>query len=139
MKYISHRGNLAGPDEKENHPDYVSNALNLGYDVEIDVWHIAGEFFLGHDKPQYSISDSFLENEKFWCHAKNLHALEKMMSRNVHCFWHQEDDMVLTSKKFIWTYPGKDLSTKSIAVLPELVVDWDTSICYGICTDHMDQ
>jgi len=38
MKLISHRGNLFGPNPtNENNPDYILNAIELGYDVEIDV------------------------------------------------------------------------------------------------------
>ena len=73
MKYfISHRGNLQGPDKnQENSPDYVQTALEKGYDVEIDVWFVNDVFYLGHDKPQYQIDESFLKNDKLWCHAKN--------------------------------------------------------------------
>ena len=56
MILISHRGNIMGPNpEQENHPDYIREALNIGYDVEIDVWY-TDKFMLGHDKPQYEFS-----------------------------------------------------------------------------------
>ena len=35
-------------------------------------------------------------------------------------FEHQEDDVTLTSEGYIWTYPNKQLTDNSIAVLPEL-------------------
>ena len=71
MILISHRGNINGPrKELENKPQYIENALKLGYDVEIDVWSIDRVFYLGHDKPQYEVSRWFLHNEKLWCHAK---------------------------------------------------------------------
>ena len=39
MILISHRGNIFGPNKKdENKIEYVENALNLGFDVEIDVF-----------------------------------------------------------------------------------------------------
>ena len=39
MKLISHRGNLNGRiPERENHPDYIDEAIEAGYDVEIDIW-----------------------------------------------------------------------------------------------------
>jgi hypothetical protein len=54
MILISHRGNLNGPNpERENHPDYIWEALRAGYEVEIDVWWVEGKFKLGHDEPQY--------------------------------------------------------------------------------------
>ena len=80
MILISHRGNIDGPNPKmENKPEYVQKALDLGYDVEIDVWLIDGNFFLGHDEPQYKIERSFLQNKKLWCHAKNIEAFYRMI------------------------------------------------------------
>jgi hypothetical protein len=50
MILISHRGNINGKIvEKENHPDYIDEAINLDYDVEIDIWMIEGILMLGHD------------------------------------------------------------------------------------------
>ena len=41
MKLIAHRGNVNGPNpDKENHTDYINEAIILGYDVEIDVWFV---------------------------------------------------------------------------------------------------
>ena len=52
MLLISHRGNISGIDKQsENKPDYILNALNIGYDVEIDIWHYKNELYLGHDEP----------------------------------------------------------------------------------------
>ena len=37
--WIAHRGNTRGPNpEKENQPEYILQAINEGFDVEIDVW-----------------------------------------------------------------------------------------------------
>jgi len=136
MKLISHRGNINGKNlEKENHPDYISKALSLGYDVEVDVWYDNG-FWLGHDKPVYPIRTSFLKNKKLWCHAKNLEAIVEMKNNNIHYFWHQKDDITLTSKGYIWAYPGKQPIKESIAVLPEIYKD-DVSNCIGICSDNI--
>ena len=69
MKLISHRGNINYKiAEKENNPSYISNALNLNYDVEIDVWLIENIIYLGHDKPQYIIDISWLieRKSKIW-------------------------------------------------------------------------
>ena len=47
MILISHRGNLDGKNEsEENNPLYIEEALNAGYEVEIDVWYKYGEFYL---------------------------------------------------------------------------------------------
>ena len=71
MKLISHRGNTEKKKKKsENTVSYINSALSLGFDVEIDVWFNEG-FYLGHDTPNNKVSISYLNNSKFWIHAKN--------------------------------------------------------------------
>jgi len=136
---ISHRGNLNGKvEEAENKPDYIQNAIELGYDVEVDVWFLDGKFWLGHDKPQYQTDYTFLMNEKLWCHAKNLDALFEMKKYAIHYFWHETDTVTLTSKNYVWAFPGKQPINGSIAVMPELYND-DVSKCVGICSDFIKQ
>lgn len=141
MIFIAHRGNWEGPNpEKENHPDYIANALFHNFEVEVDVWVIDGKFILGHDLPQYEVNENFLLNERFWHHAKNIQAfyiLNKMKPNYlINCFFHDTDAAVLTSGGWLWTYPGKELTQDSIAVMPERVPGWDVSKAYGICTDY---
>lgn len=142
MKFISHRGNINGPELKtENTPKQILNCIDLGLDVEIDVWVLENKLFLGHDEALTEIPLSFLkENKTFlWCHAKNFHALKLMHENNIHCFWHQQDDYTLTSKKFIWTYPKiNSFSYDSVLVVikPEDLKK-EMSCCYGICTDYI--
>jgi hypothetical protein len=135
MKIISHRGNLNGPNSiSENSILAISTALGQGFDVEIDVWFKNGKWYLGHDKPNYKINESFLENKKLWCHAKNLDALNLMLKNNkIHCFWHQNDNFTLTSKNYIWTYPNKDTRDNSIIVL--IKKQKIPKKTFGICTD----
>ena len=45
MKLNSHRGNLNGPNEKENSPEYIIESLTLGYDCENDVRYILMDYF----------------------------------------------------------------------------------------------
>jgi hypothetical protein len=140
MIIISHRGNLTGPDKKtENTREQITKALGLGFHVEIDVWYVDNLLYLGHDKPENEIDLEFIKNEKLWCHAKNINALNQMVKLNIHCFWHQNDDYALTTNNFIWTYPGNQLSTKSICVMPELSNYTNKEIlnCAGICSDFI--
>lgn len=141
MKLISHRGNINGPKpDMENNPDYIGRTLSLGFDVEVDVWYINNDYYLGHDYPIYKIKESFLENDKIWSHAKNIYSLFNMnKNEKINCFWHQNDDFTLTSKGFIWTYPDKELTNNSICVLPERSnYDLETiKKCYGICSDFI--
>jgi hypothetical protein len=140
--YISHRGNLDGRViNSENSPDYISNALSKGYEVEIDVWFVSDSFYLGHDEPLYLINEEFLENESLWCHAKNEDAFHKMLQNSkIHCFWHQTDDYTLTSKGICWVFPNKKVNENSIWVLPEHTIYKNITInCLGICSDYISK
>lgn len=141
MKIISHRGNINGPNnERENHPDYINEAIEEGYDVETDVWFINDKWYLGHDNPEYEIKYNFLFDSRFWLHAKNGEAFYKLFkdkNYNFNVFWHTTEDWVLTSKGYIWTYPNKKLYSESICVLPELGYDGNLKECYGICSDFI--
>lgn len=143
MKFISHRGNLENiVKNEENEPDKILYCISLNYDVEIDVWNIKNNFYLGHDEPQYKIEKEFLllNSNFFWCHAKNLKALEQMQQLKIlNYFWHQKDDFTITSKGYIWTYPGNSLTKNSVAVLPEIVNYSlaDLKLSYAICSDSI--
>jgi len=139
MKLIAHRGNINERNpQKENHPDYINEAIKLGYDAEIDVWLIDNKWYLGHDNPEYEIQYNFLLDSRFWLHAKNGEAFAQLINDNyVNTFWHTTEDWILTSKKYIWTYPNKKLFTNSICVLPELGYLGDIKKCHGICSDYI--
>ena len=136
MILISHRGNIKGrkPDQ-ENKPEYIKKALDQGFSVEVDVWYVDNEYYLGHALPQYKIQEKFLQNTKLWCHAKSISALYKMkLNPLIHCFYHISDKVTLTSKGYLWTYPNNKLTDKSICVLPEIQkIKIDN--CAGICSD----
>jgi hypothetical protein len=139
MFLISHRGNISGAKPLlENYPVYISLALRAGFDCEVDVWNINGNYLLGHDSPDFFVKESFLENDKLWCHAKNLQALSSMIRNSkIHCFWHQEDDYTITSRNYIWAYPGKPVVPNCISVLPKNYNIKNLSVCSGICSDNI--
>ncbi len=143
MKLIAHRGNMDGPrPEGENEPAFVRRALQAGFDVEVDVWKIGDDeedsFFLGHDRPEHAVRLQLLDNDKVWCHAKNLEALEALLLLDVpHVFWHENDKYTVTSCGKIWTYPGMDVGPLSILVNPSGI---ETNlVCYGVCSDYVTQ
>lgn len=146
MKFISHRGNLKGKFLKnENLPEQIDYCISIGFDVEIDIRFISNNFYLGHDEPQDKISLKWIKDRKnkLWIHCKDLESLKNLNKyKNINYFWHQEDDFTLTSHNFIWTYPGKQLTKNSIAVLPELyynIIDIKKLNCYGICSDFIGE
>lgn len=146
MIIIAHRGNLFGESEEENKPDFIDKALLMGFDVEIDLWYRKKDFFLGHDYPQYLISNNWLNerNKKLWIHCKNKECLSKMIQTEFHYFWHQKDNYTLTSKNYIWSFPGYEINSKKcIKVLPEKTYKkinknlLEIDSYGGICSDYV--
>ena len=139
MILISHRGNLMGRiPNNENHPNYIDEAINAGFDVEIDMWWVDGRVYLGHDEPTYEVDNEWLVDrvDKLWIHCKNVELLNWIRSTILHYFWHEEDTLTLTSKQYMWVYPGKQPIIGSIAVMPEINND-KINKCIGICSDYI--
>ena len=146
---IAHRGNVSGPNpEMENNPLYIDRALEKGYDVEVDIrGSFYTKFYLGHDEQQYMVSPEWLFERagKLWLHAKDIQALHSLTQQasNFNVFWHQEDFYTITTKGFIWTYPGHTLTPESVCVMPErfesLYTTEQLNNCAGICTDFVEK
>jgi len=140
MILIAHRGNINGPGEYENGQKYCQEAIDAGYNVEIDVWY-TDTWWTGHDRPQYRVDPDFLLKKEVWCHAKNIKALKKLLELGAHCFFHQNDPVTLTSQQYIWTYPTQQLTEKSICVLPELQAIEVSAFLpsAGVCSDFIER
>jgi hypothetical protein len=113
MHLISHRGNLIGPNpETENTPDSIRKAIDLGFEVEVDVWLSDGKFYLGHDAPQHKTTFDFLSawSDRLWIHCKNKEALVELLDFNV--FWHDTDKYVLTKNGAIWCHANHPICSR---------------------------
>lgn len=143
MRKISHRGNRSGSNPlDENNPVVIVSTIAVGYDVEVDVWFTETAVYLGHDEPTHLVDETFLEDikDEAWFHCKNIGALNYFVNHmpDAKYFWHQNDDYTLTSNGYIWTYPGKDITNKSIIVLTEPEDLSKYKDAYGVCTDYLD-
>jgi hypothetical protein len=171
---IAHRGNTNGPNRKlENSESHILSAVRQGFHVEVDVWFVdaskmpargvnptsggqqpkvvSNQWYLGHDKPQYNTTLEFLKQDKLICHAKNIEALQLLVAEGIHCFSHNMDDAVLTSRNKLWLYPGKNIGLKNtkdvINVMPEWYCETDEdwmeqtvkSQYFGICSDYVSK
>lgn len=144
MKKIAHRGNYCGRiKEKENHPSYIAEAISLGYDVEIDVWLVDGEYFFGHDAPEIKVDlykNILPIKSNAWFHAKNHAALAALIQLGLHVFFHDSDEYTITSKGIIWAFTGKPVNELGVAVMPEYTPGFKVpNNCYGVCTDDFSK
>ena len=145
MKIISHRGNLKGPNlELENTIEYIDIALENSFDVEIDLWKVKNNFFLGHDKPLNEVSLEWLENRKknLWIHTKNFSAFESLLeiNRSFIFFYYTIEPLVLVSNGKIWIHSPEKIVNPQNCIIPLLgkkevkkhnLMNW-----FGVCTDY---
>ena len=147
MKIIAHRANISGPNSyEENKIDSIKTCIENGYDVEIDIRFLNGQLYLGHDNAEEIITIQELAKikNKLWIHCKNLDAISyfSQIDEEFNYFWHENDSYTLTSKGYIWAYPGQELSLKCICVLPEIKnsindISFIRNIkVAGVCTDY---
>ena len=107
MVLISHRGNLEGPNlNHENTRDYIDDAIEEDYEVEIDVWSIDGRLWLGHDLPTYEVKYDWLLDRRswLWIHCKNFKALSDLSTSPLITFYHSKEDYTLLSNGMIWAH-----------------------------------
>lgn len=140
MILISHRGNIDGSKpEYENKPSYIVQAIESGYQCEIDVWFVDGKFLLGHDEPTYEFPFELIEKyyNKLWLHCKDMASLSKFNQIDkigcyLNYFSHDKDMGVLTSKGYIWS---TELYDGGILVMPEVFNKEPLDTTLGVCSD----
>lgn len=143
MRFISHRGNIDGVGEFENSISYLEKTLELGYDVEVDIWRKNNNLYLGHDEPLYEVSIDWLikYNNKLWLHCKHEDSLFYLKDfLDLHIFYHNDDEFTITNKNIILINPF--FYTKynnGILMMPELSVFTIDDIMKfdGIITDNI--
>ena len=152
IRLIAHRGLMYGPNKEiENSTVQIHYALEHNFDVEIDVWYhnwrgTKTTWWLGHDMPTYEIDVEWLKNlpqDRVWYHAKDIETLAQLSRETwpVHYFAHENDPVVITSSKYLWTFPGKQLTDRSIMVLPEVSgmahIEMFARTVKGVCSDYV--
>jgi len=136
MKIISHRGNLEGINPNlENNPEQIVKVIDLGLEVEIDLRIKDNQLFLGHDYPQYEINYEWLEtnNKSLWIHAKDYESVDFLRTTDFNWFWHDKDEMTLTSHGFIWSNIGKYFNNGVTVCLDHQELP---NYLLGVCTDE---
>jgi hypothetical protein len=155
MRLIAHRGNIDGPKPlEENRPEYIEEAIKQGFDVEIDIRYdrFDDRIYLGHDEPQYYVPMTWLvkRKDKLWIHCKDFKSLDIFSNIPIdfNFFWHENDKYTLTSKGYIWTYPGQLFGNNSVIVMPEVfdlqnIQDNDTIVyskkSFAVCSDYVEK
>lgn len=148
MNYISHRGNLDGRiPKRENSPDYIDEAIEAGFSVEVDLHRIGNDLFLGHDFPQYLVDWEWLDDRRdsLLIHAKNFAAARWLSHTPLHFFCHSSDPYTITSNGYIWVHNlSSNINSdgsfdKPLCILPlmtfELLHAYIDEEMAAVCTD----
>tara|TARA_B100000900_G_C20526668_1_gene694474 strand:- start:763 stop:1206 length:444 start_codon:yes stop_codon:yes gene_type:complete len=144
MKLIAHRGNTNGPNlKRENTQSYIDESIGKGYDVEIDVWVVKGELFLGHDEPISMVDLEWLlgRSKNLWIHCKNFNSLQFLLNYDqLKLFFHEEERYTIISNGLIWAHDLREVNDQCIIPLlsEEDLVSWNPTEVFGICSDYVD-
>ena len=98
MKLISHRGNIDGAvPQQENIPNKIIE-VSKNFRVEVDVWMIDGQLYLGHDKKNEAVNINFLKKFNCLVHCKNIEGFEFMSKeKKVESFYQSDELIIITS------------------------------------------
>ena len=148
MIFISHRGNLDGvKEQRENSLAYIDEAIELGFDVEVDIRYKDGGLWLGHDEPQYRVKLGWLEDRKnnLWLHIKDYGSLLEMKKSDhlgLRYFCHQSDEFTLVNNGYLWCHNIHEEMTDD-CIIPLLssqdVVDYEQTSFGAVCSDYVFQ
>lgn len=154
MILISHRGNISGKNYKrENSQDYIQEALDAGYHVEMDILHHGGEFLHGHEwgGTKGNVDPHFLSVncQKLLIHCKDRESVLFCAASNLsplNYFYHDRDDFAISS--YMWLIAHSKVADLiafnndknldgSICMLPEKFgISKDVlKNCAGVCSD----
>jgi hypothetical protein len=145
MKLISHRGNIVGPNPtRENTPSYIDTTISAGYEVEVDINYVNGKFYLGHDTPDYEITEKWMvmRKDNIWFHCKNIAAASILggFADSYKFFCHTSDSFVLTSTNHIWVH-DLTMVLGDRCVIPLLsdndIKNYIGDVVYAVCTDYI--
>lgn len=147
MILISHRGNVDNIQPKrENTKEYILEAIDRGFYVEIDIWMKNGSLFLGHDSPENEVSVDWLNkfSDKLFIHSKNYSAFCYFMYENaipIPTFYHTiEDHVVIGNTKLVWSHNLEECNERSVIPLldKESIKQIDRyPNVYGVCSDFV--
>ena len=145
MIFISHRGNLNGViSHRENAPDYVDEALKLGFECEVDLRMKDNIPCLGHDTPDHPVTIEWLTERKggLWVHVKEYSALVWLMENcpNNKFFCHESDKFTLVSNGWVWSHDLDNRMTNK-CVIPllskESVATYNQNGFGAVCSDFV--
>ena len=145
MILISHRGNIDSINpERENTHNYIDEAINSGYHVEIDIYYHDEKLWLGHDNPETVVENKWLVDRaaSLFIHAKNHAALEHFLyNTNIPVFYHSiEPHVLIGNTKLIWSHNLAEATSNSIIPLlseEEAQKANDFRHVFGICSDFV--
>jgi hypothetical protein len=126
MILISNYGNVNGPTSKQNTPEYVEYAIQMGYHCRIDVSYIDQLYM--NDNP-ISLEFILKHHKKLWICCINIEALKYLLEFDCFHLFYKD---YLTNEGFIWNSPIS--SKKSIYVINKINYFKDG---YGICSDYI--
>ena len=134
MLLISNYGNVNGIDPNQNTPDYVENAIRMGYHCRIDILY-TDQLYINN----YPITLEFIlkYHKKLWICCINIEALKYLLEFECFHIWYKDE--MLTNYGYIWNSP---ISTKkAIYVMNSIdsIKNIQMTCGHAICSDYISK
>ena len=138
MILISNYGNINGTNPNQNTPDYVENAIRMGYQCRIDVLY-NDQLYMSINDINCPITLDFIlkYHKKLWICCININALNYLLEFECFHIWYKNE--MLTNYGYIWESP---ISTKkAIYVINsiELIKNINITCGHAICSDYISK
>jgi hypothetical protein len=134
MILISNYGNINGIEIKQNTPDYVENAIRMGYHCRIDVLYSDQLYINNHP---ITLDFILKYHKKLWICCLNIEALKYLLEFECFHIWYKDE--MLTNYGYIW---GSPISTKkAIYVINsiESLQNIQINCGHAICSDYISK
>jgi hypothetical protein len=134
MILISNYGNINGTNPNQNTPNFVENAIRMGYHCRIDILY-SDQLYMNN----YPITLEFIlkYHKKLWICCMNIEALKYLLEFECFHIWYKDE--MLTNYGFIW---GSPVSTKkAIYVMNsiESIKNIQITCGHAICSDYISK
>lgn len=90
MLIVAQKGLVYGPDaEVENSPELLENTMSSDILCHCDIWWYKEKWWLGEYRPQYQISEKWLETYRsfLFLHIRNYQGISKICEYNEKYTW----------------------------------------------------
>jgi hypothetical protein len=134
MILISNYGNVNGPNANQNTPEYVENAIRMGYYCRIDVTY-TDQLYMNNSP----ITLEFLlkYHKKLWICCMNIETLKYLLEFECFHIWYKDE--ILTNYGLIWNSSIQTKKAIYVVNTVDSIKNINITCGHAICSDYISK